>query len=57
MVWSISNGLLLVFSLLIVSGVVVDDELFKSEGEVDKNNDDVGVVDDSSGNTDNVSAK
>lgn len=56
---SISNGLLLVFSLLIVSAGVVavdDDELFKSEGEVDRNNDGVVVVA-SSGNTDNVSAK
>lgn len=62
MVWSIANGLLLVFSLFSVSGVIVDDdELFMSEGEVDKNSDDdvvVVVVDDaleSSGNTDNGS--
>lgn len=61
MVWSISNELLLVFSLLNVCGVVVvNDELFKSEGEDDKYNDDAVVVDgslDSSGNIDNVSVK
>lgn len=57
--------LLLVFSsLFIVSvGVVTDDELFEFVGEVDKNNDDDGVVVvgdiilDSSGNTDNDSVK
>lgn len=66
MVWSVSNEVVLVLSLFIVSGGVVigdvdDDELSECEGEVDKNIDDAVVVDDdtieASGTTESDSVK